>query len=89
MKREIKNKTFTATIMQDLNACLLFGGKLRDEEIKPNWHLYKVFTPEGDFYAALIMNENPRKNCFFTLNENQLSVMIADFLNRYDAGELD
>ena len=70
-------------------AWLAMGGKLREEEIRPNWHLLKCLTPEGKFYAAMIYCEETNKKMFMATQESYLSEMIADFLNRYDAGELD
>lgn len=68
---------------------LAMGGKIREEEIRPNWHLLKCLTPEGKFYAAMIYCDIPHKRMFMATQEVFLTAMIADFLNKYDAGELD
>ena len=36
---------------------LAMGGKLREEELRPKWHLLKCLMPNGDFYAASVCSD--------------------------------
>ena len=68
---------------------LAMGGKLREEELRPKWHLLKCLLPNGDFYAAMIYCDEQHKAMFVTMQEKDFAGMMQDFLTKYDAGELD
>ena len=68
---------------------LAMGGKLREEELRPKWHLLKCLMPNGDFYAAMIYCDEQHKTMFMTMEENEFAGMMQNFLTKYDAGELE